>query len=78
MKKPDRFERTVLAELKKQDMPGSPGIWLNAPDIVKLLRREHRAVVRLVRKVRDWQVEQLADNEDVATVILKELEQRAK
>lgn len=55
MKKPDRFERIVLAAMKKQDTPSSTCIWLNGPDIVKLLRREHRAVVRIVlREFKVW------------------------
>ena len=49
-KNPDRFERIVLAAIKKQDTPESPSIWLNGPDVVKLLRQEHRAVVRMVKK----------------------------
>ena len=49
--KPDRFERMVLAALKKQDTPESLSIWLNGPDVVALLRREHQAVVRLIRSM---------------------------
>jgi hypothetical protein len=49
-KKPDRFERIVLAAIKKQDTPESPSVWLNGPDIVKLLRQEHRWMVRMVKE----------------------------
>jgi hypothetical protein len=41
----------VMAALRKQDRPNDPAIWLNAPDIVKLLRKEHRAVVRMVKQL---------------------------
>lgn len=51
-KKPDRFERMVLTEMKKQDTPSSTCIWLNGPDVVKVLRREHRAVVRMIRTMK--------------------------
>lgn len=47
-KKPDRFERIVLAAIKKQDTPESPSVWLNGPDIVTLLRQEHRWMVGVV------------------------------
>lgn len=47
-KNPDRFERIVLAAIKKQDTPESPSIWLNGPDVVKLIRREHRWMVRMI------------------------------
>ena len=47
-KNPDRFERIVLAAIKKQDTPESPSIWLNGPDVVKLLRREYRWMVRMI------------------------------
>lgn len=49
-KKPDRWTRTVLAEMKKYDTPCTPCIWLNGPDVVKLLRKQHKAVVDVVRK----------------------------
>ena len=49
-KKADRFERIVHAELKKMDVPGYPCIWLNGPDVVMLLRKEHQAGVDLVRQ----------------------------
>ena len=47
-KNPDRFKRIVLAAIKKQDTPESLSIWLNGPDVVKLLRREHRWMVRMI------------------------------
>lgn len=78
MKKPDRFERVVLAELKKNDTKDDPAIWLNAPDIVVLLRREHQDVVRLVRKVQDWQAGQSVDGESAIAVILQRLKRRMK
>lgn len=76
-KKPDRFERIVLAAIKKQDTPESPSIWLNGPDVVKLLRQEHRWMVKMVRKVDAWQAEQLADDDDVIQEILNLLTRRA-
>lgn len=48
-KKPDRFDRIVFAAIKKQDTPESPSIWLNGPDVVKLLRQEHRWMVRMIQ-----------------------------
>lgn len=77
-KKPDRFERIVLREMKKQDAPGNPCIWLNAPDVVKLLRKDHRWMVRMVKKVDAWQAEQLADDSDAISVILHQLKKRAR
>lgn len=50
-KQPDRWERMVLQELKKHDQPNDPAIWLNGPDIAKLLRREHKAMVRIVKEL---------------------------
>ena len=53
--KPDRFERMVLAAMKQQDTPTSTCIWLNGPDVVALLRKEHQAVVRMVlREFKVW------------------------
>lgn len=49
-KKPYRFQRIVLAAIKKQDTPESPSVWLNGPDVVKLLRKEQQAVGRMVQK----------------------------
>lgn len=76
-KKPNRFERVVLAAMKKQDTPSSTCIWLNGPDVVKLLRKEHRAVVKIVKKVDAWQAEQLADDSDAIGAILDQLKKRA-
>lgn len=45
MKKPDRFERTVE---KAQDY--FEELYLDKAQIVKLLRRQHRAYVRMVEK----------------------------
>ena len=45
----DRFERLVLAAMKKQDTTSSTCIWLNGPDVVKLLRQEHRWMVRMIQ-----------------------------
>lgn len=70
-RKPDRFERMVITEWEK-------GTLLNWTAIAKLLRRQHRAYVRLVHKVWDWQGEQLADNEDACEVIIRELKRCAK
>jgi len=60
MKKPDKFERMVLAEFKRQDKTlnklfNDPTIWLNGPDIVKMLRRQHEAYRRmLLRGKKFW------------------------
>jgi hypothetical protein len=52
MKTPDRFERMVLKAMKKQDMPrrGLISAVLTASEVVALLRKEHREVVRLVKQ----------------------------
>jgi hypothetical protein len=77
-KKPDRFERVVLAAMKKQDTPSSTCIWLNGPDVVKLLRQEHRAVVRMVKN----SVQPYRDSDDespacyLAVDILDQLKKR--
>ena len=47
-KNADRFKRIVLAAIEKQDTPESLSIWLNGPDVVKLLRREYRWMVRMI------------------------------
>lgn len=69
-KKPDKFERMVEKHSRPDD-------WcipvVNRDQAVKLLRAQHRAFVRLVTKVSDWQGEQLADNEDACEVILDQL-----
>ena len=70
-RKPDRFERMV-------DGQSLPGGVLAAEQVVRLLRRQHRDTVRLVRKVWDWQGEQHADNEDACEVIIRELKKYAK
>lgn len=49
-KKPDRFERVVLAALKKNSSDVDFAVWLNGPDVVTLLRQEHRWMVRMVKK----------------------------
>ena len=50
MKRPDRFERLVLKALAIPDGPqGVVGVWLTGAEVVALLRKEHRAVVRLVK-----------------------------
>ena len=46
MKKPDRFERTVE---KAQDY--FEELYLDKAQIVKLLRRQHRAYVRMVKNM---------------------------
>jgi hypothetical protein len=56
-KKPNRFERIVLAAMKKQDTPSSTCIWLNGPDVVKLLRKEHRAAVRMVEGMKVYRLD---------------------
>jgi len=53
MKRPDRFERLVLKALAIPDGPqGVVGVWLTGAEVVALLRKEHRAVVRLVHRLR--------------------------
>lgn len=75
-KKPDRIERIVRKEYEKWiNGPQEKG-WLSIAD--KLLRREHAWMRRMVRKVWDWQAEQLADTDDVCSVILHQLAKRRK
>lgn len=50
MKQPDRFERIVLMAMKANDKDGDHCIWLTGPEVVKLLRKEHNAVVRMVKE----------------------------
>ena len=72
MKKPDRFQRTVDRIIRQR------GYYPYIPreQIVKLLRREHAWVTRMVKKVDAWQAEQLADDEDAIAVILEQLQRR--
>lgn len=70
-RKPDRFER-VANKFFQAEGPFS------AVEIADLLRKEHRWVEQLVKKVYGWQVEQLADDEDVCSVILEHLKKRRK
>lgn len=70
-RKPDRFERMV-----EQVIGESPIMFTH--ETLKLLRRQHRYYMRLVRKVWAWQGEQLADNEDACEVIIQELTKYAK
>lgn len=67
-RKPDRFERVVLKAIRKNDRDYEVCSWLTGPDVVTLLRKEHAWV----------QAEQLADNADVCSVILEQLQQRRK
>lgn len=61
MKKPDRFERMVM-RLVNSDSTYDPFIYYD--DVVALLRREHQAVVRMVREELDlWAEAALATNE---------------
>jgi len=46
--------------------------------VEKLLRQEHRAVLRLAYKVYNWQVEQWADDEDAMHTFIEHLKQRAR
>lgn len=71
MKKPDRWDRMVQETSEKIG-----GFWSDTG--ADLLRKEHRWVMRMVKKVSNWQAEQLADNEDVCSVILEQLKQRRK
>ena len=75
--KPDRFERMVADEFEKMDTVGDGPAWLNGPDVVKLLRQEHRWMVKMVKKVDAWQAEQLADDSDAIGAILDQLKKRA-
>lgn len=77
-RKPDRFEREVVKAMKPHDKDYEVCCWLNGPEVVTLLRREHQWMVRMVKKVWNWQAEQLADNADVCSVILEQLQQRRK
>jgi hypothetical protein len=44
MKKPDRFQREV------DEHNGLDGGWMRAVDVIGLLRDQHQAVMRMVRK----------------------------
>lgn len=48
-KKPDRFEREIAALAKKYTTPGIERVIFTPDAVVKLLRQEHRAVIRMVR-----------------------------
>jgi hypothetical protein len=73
MKKPDRFDELVKARMEKDG-----GLW--SDNVADLLRKEHRAVVQMVRSVARWQAEQLAlhRDTDAITVILSKLKERAR
>lgn len=78
IKKPDRYERMVLAELKRQDSSvDGPAIWLTAPEIVKLLRREHAWMVRMVKRVDRWAVENVAGTAAIR-IVADKLRERKK
>lgn len=77
-RKLDRFERVVLKAIRKNDRDYEVCSWLTGPDVVTLLRKEHAWVRRMVKKVWNWQAEQLADNADVCSVILEQLQQHRK
>lgn len=75
MKKLDRFERAV----RKNQRHDEWGIDIvNADDVIKLLRKEHAWMRRMVKKVDAWACQELADNDDVVSEILKQLDQRRK
>jgi hypothetical protein len=59
MKQPDRYRKMVEARIKKLNSePGSIGYrcagCLEGREIVALLRREHAAVVRLIKGLRNY------------------------
>lgn len=49
--KPDRFERIVMKYIDK-GIPDYDGCILTDREVVKLLRRQHRAYVRIVKKAK--------------------------
>jgi hypothetical protein len=53
MTKPDRFERMVARQFARY-YPGIEDDWMPTPDTIKLLRREHQATVRAVKKLPRW------------------------
>lgn len=78
IKKPDQWERMVAKTLGCHDKATSTHVTVTFDEIAKLLRKEHRAVVRLAKKVQLWQMEQLADADDAFEAFIQELTERAK
>jgi hypothetical protein len=53
MKTPNRYERMVLKALKQDDVDEDVGVVLTGAEVVALLRRQHRAYVRMVQRIGD-------------------------
>ena len=53
MKTPNRYERMVLKALKQDDVDEDVGVVLTGAEVVTLLRRQHRAYVRMVQRIGD-------------------------
>lgn len=77
MKKPDRFEREV-AKYEKIPLYAYDSHVMADHEVIKLLRREHAWVVRMVKKVDAWACEQQATSDDVVAAILQQLATRQK
>jgi len=74
-RKPDRFERRVRKEQRRDDW----GIAVvSAEDAIKLLRKEHAWMKRMVGDVKRWAVKEIITKDDITTVILARLAQRRK
>ena len=87
MKKPDRFQRMVEAKLKKLNTTSSSRGFrcsgcMEYPEVVKLLRRQHAATVRIVKKLADGMAEPISDIQDgyhmACAEILDALERRRR
>ena len=71
--KPDRFERAAM-KVCWFDIGGNSQV--NIKQVIKLLRAEHRWMVRMVHKVKDWSEQELAESDDVIAAILDQLHRR--
>ena len=77
-RKPDRFERMVLSQFERwRNVVGDTAQW-HSKDVIKLLRKEHAWMKRMVKQVDAWACQELADNDDVIAEIMKQLDQRRK
>lgn len=78
MKKPDRFERMVMAQyVRWKDVVGDTAQW-HSQDVIALLRKEHAWMKRMVKGVRRWADKEIITKDDITTVILARLAQRKK
>ena len=72
MKQPDRFEKIVMVEQAKHHRA------LFCVEIIGLLRRQHQAYVRMVKRVLNEEMYDTTNKRRLAAALLAALERRGK